>query len=357
MSLKSLQTLVIAMGVSVCIPGTLTFAAAVDWKIATDSERSTQYVIGSDLARIVAPAANIRLNVLQTPGAAANIKLLRYDSTVKLAIIQGDVLTALTEQAKAGNAEAADLTQSLRIVTPLFDNEIHFIARADSPMNFLHDIREAKISGGAVGSGAALTTHALYRQLFGVPIPEANAVFASTEEALVKLLTDKSVDVVAVVSAQPAPLIANMKHEAQKFVKLLKFDPTHPASKAILAAVGGSYVPAKLTMSSYPNLLTADIDALAVGTLLATYDYPQKDTSESLGRFARSLCQNFATLQAKGHPKWKVADLALPQLPEGWRYFTPAANEIKACLARQGKPTSRSEKACNAEQRALGLCR
>ncbi len=331
--------------------------AAVDWKIATDSEKSTHYAVGGDLARLVAPAANVRLTVLPTPGAAANIKLLRYDGSVKLAIVQADVLKALTEQARAGHAEALELTQALRIVTPLFDNEIHFIVRADSPMNFVHDIREAKISGGAVGSGAALTTHALYRRLFDAPIPEANAVYASTEEALVKLLTDKSVDVVAVVSAQPAPLIAHMKPEAQKFVKLLAFDPANAASKAVLGAAGSSYVRATLKAASYPNLLGADIETLAVGTLLATYDYPQKDTAEQLGRFARSLCQNFAALQARGHPKWKEADLALPQLPEGWRYFTPATNEIKACLARQGKPTARGDSVCSAEQRALGLCR
>ncbi|MBL8521489.1 MAG: C4-dicarboxylate ABC transporter substrate-binding protein [Betaproteobacteria bacterium] len=327
--------------------------AAVDWKIATDSDKSTHYVIGNDLARHVAPAAGVRLSVLQTPGAAANIKLLRYDSGVKLAIVQNDVLLALTEQARAGHAEAGELTQSLRVVTPLFDNEIHLIARADSPMNFVHDMREARISGGVVGSGAALTTHALYRRLFGQPIPETQAVFATAEEALVRLITDKSIDVVAVVGAQPAPLIANMKPEAQKFIKLLKFDPAHAASKAVTAG----YVPARLKAASYPNLLAADIDTLAVGTLLATYDYPQKDTAETLGRFGRALCQNFTTLQAKGHPKWKEADLALPQLPDGWRYFTPAANEIKACLARQGKPTTRTEKACGAEERALGLCK
>ena len=327
--------------------------SAVDWKIATDSEKSTHFVVGNDLARHVAPGANVRLNVMQTPGAAANIKLLRYDSGVKLAIVQNDVLQALFDQAKAGNAEAAELTQAVRIVTPLFDNEIHFIARADSPMNFVHDMRGAKISGGAVGGGAALTTHTLYRRLFGTPIPSGNAVFVSTEEALVKLITDQSVDVVAVIGAQPVPLIANMKADAQKFVKFLKFDATHPSAKAVI----GGYAPAKLLAAGYPNLLTADIESLAVGTLLATYDYPQKDTADSLGRFSRSLCQNFATLQAKGHPKWKEADLALPQLPEGWRYFSQAANEIKACLARQGKPTTRTEKACGAEERALGLCK
>jgi len=42
---------------------------------------------------------------------------------------------------------------------------------------------------------------------------------------------DKTVDVVVVAAGQPAPLISNMKPEAQKFIKLLKFDPEHPSSK------------------------------------------------------------------------------------------------------------------------------
>ena len=98
-------------------------------------------------------------------------------------------------------------------------------------MNYLHDIKDAKINGGLVGSGAAYITHTLYRMMFDKPIPEANASFLSNEEALTKLITDKSVDVVVVAAGQPAPLIANMKPEAQKFIKLLKFDPDHPSSK------------------------------------------------------------------------------------------------------------------------------
>ncbi len=53
---------------------------AIEYKIVTASERGTYFAIGKDLARIVAPAAGIELEVLPTDGSAANVKHLRYDA-------------------------------------------------------------------------------------------------------------------------------------------------------------------------------------------------------------------------------------------------------------------------------------
>jgi len=224
--------------------------------------------------------------------------------------------------------------------------------RADSELNYLHDIRNAKINGGLLGSGAALITHTLYRMMFNAPIPEANASFTSNEEALVKLIGDKSVDVVVVAAGQPAPLIANMKPEAQKYIKLLKFDPDHPSSKAAL----GTYTYSTVRATSYPNLLTQDFTTIAVGAYLVTYDYNMKGTVDSFGRFGRALCENFSKLQAEGHPKWKEVSLEMPALGPGWIYYPPTTREIKNCLAGKTKVRSKPAKVCSAEERILGLC-
>ena len=45
-----------------------------------------------------------------------------------------------------------------------------------------------------------------------------------------------------------------MKPEARKLIKLLKFDPNQPSSKAALK----TYVAATVRASSYPNLLIED---------------------------------------------------------------------------------------------------
>ena len=148
-------------------------AAAIDYKIVTADPKGTYYAIGQDLAKYVAPDAGIELEVLPTDGSAANIKHLRYDPGVKLAIVQADVYQAFLDRAAGGNREAAAMIGPLRVILPLYNTEIHFVARANSPMNYLHDMRDAKINGGLVGSGAAFITHTLYRMMFGKPIPEA----------------------------------------------------------------------------------------------------------------------------------------------------------------------------------------
>jgi len=132
------------------------------------------------------------------------------------------------DRAAAGSKEASVIIRPLRVILPLYNTEIHYIVRADSPLNYIHDIKSAKINGGVLGSGAALITHTLYRMMFNGPIPEANDSFLENQDALVKLIGDKTVDVVVVAAGQPAPLIANMRPEAQKFIKLLKSIPHIP---------------------------------------------------------------------------------------------------------------------------------
>jgi TRAP transporter TAXI family solute receptor len=337
---------------ALCVHGGAAVAAA-DYKIVTANEKGTYFAIGVDLAKFVAPDATITLEVLATAGSAANIKHLRYDPGVKFAIVQADVYQAFVDRAATGSKEASTIIRPLRVILPLYNTEIHYIVRADSPMNYLHDIKDAKINGGELGSGAALITHTLYRMMFKEPIPEAQDSFLPNQDALVKLIGDKSVDVVVVAAGQPAPLIANMKPEAQKFIKLLKFEPDHSSSKLPLTVYSHSTVLA----SSYPNLLKEDFTTVSVGAFLVTYDYNLQFTVGHLIQFARSLCQNFPVLQAQGHPKWKEVNLSLPTLGPGWIYYPPTTKEIRACLAQtKAKAPVKSGNKCSAEERILGFC-
>jgi len=327
--------------------------AAAQFKIATADKRGTYFAIGNDLAKFVAPGADIELEVMPTDGSAANIKLLRFEQGVKFAIVQADVYQAFVDRSAAANQEAARMIRPLRVILPLYNTEIHYIVRADSELNTLHDLRNARINGGLVGSGAAFITHTLYRMMFGAAMPEANASYLPNDEALVKLITDKTIDVVVVAAGQPAPIIANMKPEAQKFIKLLKFDPAHPSSKRPLTV----YAPATVRATSYPNLLKEDFTTISVGAFLVTYDYNLQSTVESLARFGRSLCQNFATLQEKGHPKWREVQLNLPALNPGWSYYLPVTREIRNCVAgRKSPPPAARSRNCAPEERILGFC-
>ena len=325
-------------------------APPIPYKIVTASERGTYIQIGRDLAKFVAPAANVELEVLPSAGSAENVQRLRFEPGVKFALVQSDVYQAFLDLAAEGNAEAGETIRPLRVIMPLYNEEIYFIVRSDSPLNFVHEIKGAKINVGPLRSGTAMSATTIYRQMFGTALADANASFLSNEDALLKLV-DSGLDVVVVVAGQPAKLLVDMKPEARKLIKLLKFDPANPASTAAFK----TYFPATIRASSYPNLLPADIPGAAVKAFLVTYDYKLAGSVERLGKFARSICQNFAQLQAEGHPKWREVQLAVPDLPRGWAYYPPMQRELKACIADiQSKPAA---PVCTQQAKILGLCK
>ncbi|MGL6111413.1 MAG: TAXI family TRAP transporter solute-binding subunit [Rubrivivax sp.] len=338
----------------------LAAAPATTYKIVTASERGTYIEIGRDLARFVAPDARLQLEALPSKGSADNVRRLRYDAGVKLAIVQSDVYQAFLDFAKAGNAEATELIGPLRVVLPLYNEEIYFVVRNDSALQYVHEIKDQRINIGPLQSGTAMSASTLYRLMFNEPLPERLVQTQSNEDALIKLTTDKSVDVVVIVAGQPARLLADMKPEAKKIVRLLKVDPNAPATKAALQ----TYVAATVRSASYPNWLEQDVNSLAVKAYLVTYDFNYSQTVSDLERLARSLCSNFATLQSEGHPKWREVQLATPPLGRGWSYYRPMERVLRSCApptspgARRAAPADGSSSApCTQQERILGLCR
>ena len=339
----------LAAALTVCSAGAS--AAVTQYKIVTASARGTYIQIGRDIAKFVAPDAGIDLEVLPSAGSAENVQRMRYEPGVKLALVQSDGYQAFLDEAAGGTADAGAMIRPLRVIIPLYNEEIYFIVRSDSSLNYVHEIKDAKINVGPLRSGTAMSATTIYRQMFGTGLADANASFLSNEDALVKLIGDKSIDVVVVIAGQPAKLLVDMKPEARQLIKLLKFDPENPASAAALK----TYFPATVRATSYPNLLQQDLPSVAVKAFLVTFDYTQQPTVGHLVGLARSLCQNFGSLQAEGHPKWREVELALPELGRGWAYYAPMAKQLRNCIAK--RPAPKPVASCAQQERILGLCK
>lgn len=334
-------------------------ALAIDYKIVTASPRGTYIEIGRDLAKVVAPSADVQLEALPSAGSTENVRRLRYEPGVKLALVQSDVYQAYLDLAAGGNAEARGLVNPLRLIMPLYNEEIYFVARQDAPFDRVHEIKDQRLSMGPIGSGTALTAATLYRQMFGATVPDDKAHFVSNEEGLSRLVTDKSVDVVIIVAGQPAKVLADMQPEARSLIKLLKFDPQQTISKEALK----TYFEATVRRSSYPNLLTEDVPSLAVKAFLITYNFDQPHTRQYLSNFAQSLCQNFGKLQSEGHPKWKEVKLELPEVGRGWTYYPATSRQIQSCIAAAAAPppaatapAAAPRRQCNQQEKILGIC-
>lgn len=340
-------------------------ADPTSYKIVTGPERGTYIQIGQDLARYVAPSAKIDLQVMPSRGSAENVQRMRHEPGVKFALVQSDVYQAYVDMARAGNAEADDVIRPLRLIMPLYDEEIYFVVRADSPLNYIHEIKDKNLSVGLLGSGTAQSAATLYRLMFGEGVAERNAQHLSNEDALAQLIAGK-VDVAIIVAGQPAKLFQDMNPAMLREIRLLKLDARAPES----ARAKQVYFPAIIRTSSYPNWIKEDLPTLTIKAFLVTYDYGRRGTVGNLDRFARSLCENFDTLQANGHPKWKQVRLELPPLGRGWHYYGPVEHALRSCIAQRASSANAAATAtattiaapkphpstCTDEQRVLLLC-
>ncbi|HEV7929602.1 MAG TPA: TAXI family TRAP transporter solute-binding subunit [Nitrosospira sp.] len=328
--------------------------ARTEYKIVTASERGTYIQIGRDLAKSVASQADINLQVLPSKGSAENIQRLRFEEGVKFALVQSDVYQAFVDQATGGNKAAGRIIRPLRVILPLYNEEIYFVTRADSPLKYIHEIKDKKINVGPVGSGTALSATTLYRLMFGATLPDSNASYLSNEDALLKLTSDKSLDVVIIVAGQPAKLFTDMKPEAREFIKMLRLDE----KAAETARATKTYFPASIRKSSYPNWLADDVPTLTVKAFLVTYDYNTQMTQANMVKFAEALCVNFQNLQSEGHAKWKEVKMELPPLGEGWKYYHPMERVLRSCAANHAATAKAAAtvKKCSQQEKVLGLC-
>jgi uncharacterized protein len=232
----------------------------------------------------VADPACIPMDVVASRGSTENVQRLRSDPGARLAMMQSDVYQAFLDEAAEGNAAAAELVAPLRVVMPMYLEEIYFVVRAD-------------------------------------------------EEALRKLIDDRSIDVVTIVAGQPATIFANMRPEARKYIRLLRLDPDSAASRA----TASTYVPSTIRASSYPAWMEHDVPTLSTRALLVTNSHQTDAAKQVLVRFAGSLCDNFHRLRSQGHAKWHEVRMALPPLGKGWRYYAPTRQTLMSCTTTRAK--------------------
>lgn len=323
----------------------------LQYNIVTASESGTYIQIGRDLATYIAPGAGIDLKALPSKGSVENMKRLRDEPGTKLALVQSDVYQAFKDLAGRGNLEAGRIIRPLRVVIPLYDEEIYVVTRSDSPLRYISEIRNQRINIGPIGSGSAITASTLYQAMFGAPIPESLVTSYSNEEALIRLVRDRSLDVVILVAGQPATIFLGMEPGVEKYFKLLGRDDSPATTSALV-----TYSKSSIRSASYPNWLSADLPTLSVKTLLVTYDYSLSQTHEALARFAKSLCDNFSVLQANGHPKWNEVSLKLPALSPGWSYYAPTERQLSMCTSTVAPKRIQSTPKCGFQDRVLGLC-
>jgi len=312
--------------------------------ITAGSKKFTYYKIAQNLVDYVASDAGIDLQAVEG-GSIINVKKMRWQHGVKFAIVQSDVLEYYRKEAKKGSRQASDLIQRLRVILPLYNEEIHMITHPDSSIRYFQDIRGKRIALGKPDGGSAMTGLSIYSYMFGEEIAPENIHFSSFEDAL-RAVADRKVDAWIMVVGQPTKMFQIMKAEAKKFLRFVKFDSNDYRCKKILK---GPYYKAEIKRGSY-SWIDENIPTITVKAFLISQKYTKEMTRKNITSFTKSLCKNFSKLQEKGHPKWKEVKLEKSALPGGWKY----SEDVK--LAFKSIECNPDYRPCTMRDKILGLC-
>jgi uncharacterized protein len=350
------------------------FAAAASAEIiVTGGKTGTYYQIGNDLKAIVAPTLEVR----ESRGSWANVEELSQTKGVGLALVQSDVYAAFVylrdnpQVPRETRRQYARLLENLRVFMPLYREEIHFLVKKDSPLEYIHQIRGARIWMDAEKSGTYLTALNIYSKMFNerpkIVAPFLNPTVTGDDEgtktrrSALMVLSDPDfykdfpkMDVMVLVGGQPLKLLAT---NIPDNLKLLKFDPNYPASARLVQ----EYRRADIQKASYPLLNIADASqpSLSVDSYLITANFIDPQRRQFVSTLADRFCEKFDELQAKGHPKWKALTwkpgAPLPALSAGWQYSMRAKERLSRCRYQEAAAPTPS--ACKPQDRFAGLCR
>ena len=290
-------------------------------ELSIDASSGSDPQVARDLAMAVAPQAGQRLLVRadgQTAGPSTS------GTVPPMALLLWDALGPAAQ----ARADGSNPGQSLKVVMPLFTEEIHVLVRHDSALVHLHDLQGRRINLRPAGTGSEITASKLYERMFGGPVAPAQASYLGDDEALRRLLDDGSIDAMVVVAAQPAQWLALLPPDVARQFRLLSLDPQHPASQRAIE----TYLPTVVRAASYQRWLGANVPTLASMSFLATFAEADPDGAQRVADFALALCRNLPALRRGGHPKWREVQPDF-QPETGWPYSPSARQALRDCTS------------------------
>jgi hypothetical protein len=274
-----------------------------------------------DLGKALDDGDEMRLLVLISRGAAANLQDLLYLRGIDVAFTQSDVLEYFRTQRKVPNIE-----NRIQYVIRLPAAELHVTARAD--IRTLEDLRGQKVVFGGPGTSSAVTGPIVFQRL-GLQVEQ---IFVDHASGLKMLMAGEVAGLLGVVSK---PVDFWVKIPAGSGLHLLPV----PFSRSL----ADLYVVGDFTSTDYPNIIPPGqrIDTIAVPSVIATLNLPKgNDRYRRVERFTHYLFNRWdKIIQPPFHPRWRDVNLAAT-LP-GWTRFGPAEEMLQRLGGPEQTPSYR----------------
>lgn len=298
-----------------CVAGmfALPAHAAQFINVLTGGTSGIYYPLGVALSNIYGKAIpDSKVSVQATKASVENLNLLAAGRG-EVALTLGDSLS----DAWKGDQEAGFKAplKTLRGISAMHPNYIQIVARADSGIKTLADLKGKRISVGAPKSGTELNARAILGAA-GMSYKDFDKVEYLPYAESVELLKNRQIDVTLQSSGLGSPALRDLANAAE--VIFVTIPPS------VIARVGdAAYVSASIPANTYKGQ-TADIPTASVINFLVTHEGVSPDV---VYRMTRSMFENLNELVA-AHAAAKsvklqsaTANMPVPLHPGAEKYY------------------------------------
>ncbi|MEH1128921.1 TAXI family TRAP transporter solute-binding subunit [Micromonospora sp. CPCC 206061] len=271
-------------------------------RIATGSTTAVYHAVGSALARIIErDLPEVDASVQVTAASAENVAR----------VSRGEAEVGFTQADILDDGNSANLTALARV----YDDLLHLIVRADSPIRTLADLRGRRVSVGAPGSGTEVTVNRLLTVggLAGSGAIQQERMGIDESSAA---LTDGRIDAFFFSGGLPVGRIADLRAQvAPRLVDLSEW------AEPLRDAYSDAYVVRDVPTSTYG---LGAVSTVAVPNLLVVSGAMPDDLAYDLARLLLERRDELAAAHPAAEPldfRSAIATAPLSLHPGAARYF------------------------------------
>ena len=227
--------------------------------IATGGTGGIYYPYGGGIAKVLNESlANVRVTAEVTAASVDNLKLIR-DGKADLAFTLADTLA----DAVAGRGPFAGAPVPAASLAVLYSNYTHIVARADSPLHAVGDLRGRVVSTGSPGSGTELIAFRILRAGGLDPDRDVRRHGLGASESA-EALKDGKIDAFFWSGGLPTPAVQDLAHTRGMAIRLL---PSADAVPVLRSEHGDVYFPLEIPRAAYPGV-AAPVRVVGVANVL-----------------------------------------------------------------------------------------
>jgi TRAP-type uncharacterized transport system substrate-binding protein len=277
--------------------------------IITAPAGGAKSVFAADMARVLDERDRLRILPVLGKGPVQNVIDVLYLKSIDMGLVATDVPEFYKIQ------YGSNITERLRYIMKLYNDEIHIIA--PSEIKTVFDLEGKRIE--APKDVGLYSAKAIFSRL------KINVTYDSShlndDTGALQEVIDGKADAWIVGTAKVMPIARNIKNENRRL---------HLVSIPYDQRLQDLYLPSEFTSEEYPNLVAPGerIETVAAGILLVAFNWPEK--SERYQKVARFIDALFSRIdefsKPPRHPKWKEASVSA--VIPGWQRFKAAQDWI-----------------------------